>query len=235
MNKTTIEIDPIGGATVTVNENGIEKQKNISYEDLERIFCNNMNISTGILPQRCVYYEKGDVGYFAILQVNSGVIDASYHRRGDTQITRYRVPIPYTYFGVVVKNTKIVFSGCVCAEKLFTDLNIPIFRYPYGNVFADTRICWGANQLPDIPQPRFLSNIPDLFFNAPYNGDLFEDIRIRNVTYSHAVDLLTGLDINKPANKANTIYPTGAGCLNRHQSGIRTMNDFVAILKRNLR
>lgn len=83
----------------------------------------------------------------------------------------YLVPFPELLFEVAVKN------GKVQSSKVFSILHKQgkdlMASYPFGNVYADGRICWGTNNLPAISEMKQTELILGMFFGASTNNDLY--------------------------------------------------------------
>ncbi|MNE60902.1 hypothetical protein D3C80_1560790 [compost metagenome] len=58
-----------------------------------------------------------------------------------------------------------------------------LYNFPIGNVYDDLRICWGNTRLPSISSVVQLSGIPNIFYSAPFNGDLMGNNSFRG--YGH--------------------------------------------------
>lgn len=173
--KILIGIDQSEGIYVLTGDGIRQSKKYINYEDLEEIFKQNIKIDTGILPRNCIYYARQDRGYLAVLQVDPQQLDILYHGRRSSEVLKYKVPIPYVYFAYLVRDRRVVDSYCISSKYPVLEKTTQMYTFPYGNVFDDFRICWGRQVLPEIPNPRYLADLPDLFFAAPFNGDLSEN------------------------------------------------------------
>ena len=171
-----INIDPLCGIFIEeVAENGTMRKKHVNFEDIQEIFQKNITINTGILPKDCVFFEQSDGKTVVILQKDPQIYNIKYHKRGDSEVNTFKIPMPYCFFGLVIADKKIQKSLLVCSKMPLLKMDCEIFQFPLGNVFTDTgewKICWGRTAMPNIPSPRFAAGIPNLFFSSPFNEDL---------------------------------------------------------------
>lgn len=217
LKKLTIEIDPVQGVTVTTHEGMIAQTKTIEMEDLLRIFADNVNVETGLMPLNTIFYSKGDQGYCLVIQVPAHKRVVKLRSRNSSTIEEFSVPIPTTIFGFVVRNGAIVYSQCASCKLPILTLDTALQQYPYGNVYGDLRICWGASQLPPIAESRFLGTVTEMFYDAPFNGDLFEgDVSIRE--YMETMSTYNTFPVSRLRSTRNH----------------RTLNDFINNLKSQL-
>lgn len=49
-----------------------------------------------------------------------------------------------------------------------------LYRYPFGNVSMEGRVCWGSNVLPRIKELKTLESVMMLFIQSPGNSDYFK-------------------------------------------------------------
>lgn len=171
-----IVFDDLEGLYILKKDGDIEQKKYINISDLSNIFNQNLEITTGELPLGCKYFaRKQDGSMIVILERQPKVWDCKVLPRHNRTLRTVRVPLPYLIFGFVIRNGQIARSQMALSQGPITPLNQNVYRMPYGNVYDDYRICWGGQRLPNITNPYQLSGIPELFFEAAFNGDLSGD------------------------------------------------------------
>lgn len=87
--------------------------------------------------------------------------------------TQYDVCVPSLVFSFHVnkgrmENTRVF----TLKDEKPTEKSV-LYRYPYGNVYDDGRICWGTNSFPDIHEIKRLEMAMTLFIQSPCNSDLY--------------------------------------------------------------
>lgn len=124
------------------------------------------------LPRGCVgYAERSDGKITVAIEYDEPFADVIYYN------TKYaKVPQPRMVFVFVLSQGIIRESYLACASRkeLFITDNTPLYRYPYANVDASGRICFGANVLPRIKNLTHLSGLPHYFVSCPMNDDWYE-------------------------------------------------------------
>lgn len=219
----TIHLDPLDGLFIEEKENGRSVRKYINFEDLEEIFKRNVNLDTGILPKDCIYYSRENGNTIVVMQREPQKTEISYHKRGTSEVQKYTVPTPYSIFGFLVRERRVVESFLVASQMPILEMTTEVYRFPFGNVFNDFRICWGRTTLPTIRSPRFLAGLPNLFYAAPFNGDLseniFRDYHYERYNLEHFFNELNGREFF-PYNK---MLPAG------------TFGDFLYVIRRSAR
>lgn len=169
----SIHFDPLEGVYMLEGDGPVQTKKYLETEDLRDIFLQNVSLDTGLLPKGCQYYLKQDGHTIVILEVAATKRRILY--RHGREIIEYEIPIPNLVFGLHFQGGNLRHSYCAASQMPVMDLNARIYRFPFGNVYPDARICWGNAQLPRIRQTAEASQIPFLFFEAPFNGDLSSD------------------------------------------------------------
>jgi hypothetical protein len=77
-----------------------------------------------------------------------------------------RVPIPRTIL-IGIGMTYYLYAQTKSHLEAWNN----VFLAPFPNVYPDGRICWGRNMPPEA-QAEKARNVWELFFEAPFNGDL---------------------------------------------------------------
>lgn len=209
--------DPVEGVYMTEGDGPLQTKKYLEMEDVRDIFMSNLSLDTGLLPKGCQYYLRQDGKTIVIIEQEPRIRRILYRRGG--AITQYDVPTPNTIFGLLFEGGTLRNSYCAVSKFPITTLNTEVFRFPLGNVYQDARICWGNAQIAAIRNIAEASEIPSIFFEAPFNGDLSSDAN------SFSNDLKTFLvDLN---GKEHFPFGTLVTC------GMNTLNDMINRLKRD--
>lgn len=157
---------------VRIEEEGREVQKMLSINDYRRV---------------CADLKATDRKVNRIGVVPAGFVDGGVS--DDTHEAIIRIPAgkrPLFYMGkeFVVPFSDVVFyfsavNGIVDKTQIwFSDEYGRLYRYPYGNVYSDAKICWGGNVLPDVQSLKDFEHLVELFFSAPTNDDLYVHVRV---------------------------------------------------------
>lgn len=173
-----IKITPDG--SVFVAEHGVTvKQKQIDPQYLIQIINNSLEKSevvdrynSPVLPKNCIYY--GVVERFAshpsqIVVVEKDKCIKPYNHLGDV----INVGYPKLLFTYRIRGNEVIDSAVVAAIDEFIKNQSPIYRFPYGNVHSDGRICWGTFKYPRLNELADLSFYPEPLY-------LFEHTHTQN-------------------------------------------------------
>lgn len=201
MTKTTITFDTVEGITVTKTDGLSETVKNIELEDLKEVFANNIPMETGMLPKGCIYMARKETHIILLIEVTPKKHSIIYRGRSTSNANRREVPMPTLVFGLHYNQGVLNHSYCATTQLPITSMETPTFRFPLGNVYDDSRICWGNVSHNPIQQILETSEIPALFFGAPFNGDLSSGAFRHNDNTSDLgpfIAHLTTLDIFPP-------------------------------------
>lgn len=87
--------------------------------------------------------------------------------------TRYDVCVPSLVFSFHVNKGRLEKTRVFTIKDENPTENSVLYRYPYGNVYDDGRVCWGSNALPDILEIKRLEMVMTLFIQSPCNSDLY--------------------------------------------------------------
>lgn len=119
---------------------------------------------------------KGTVGFKAdhdLSKFAAAILVCAERRRIVYFNDVFEVPHPDLIFFFKVKNRKVLDSRVFAVKSELIEKDAELCCFPFGNVYSDGTICWGSNTLPDIDKPLKLEQLPYLFFDSPYNGDLY--------------------------------------------------------------
>ena len=152
-----IRIRPDFTVVVEDTENGTVSCKEITPDSLLECIKASVKVgavSSGVLPQGCVSYSKGDAGLKICVEYPSRRCDIRYEK------TVYPdFPLPRLIFGFNIRDGGQI-SGvdlCVAGEGMLTP-KTPLYVYPFSNVF-EFRLCCGANRLPPVKSPHQLMGV----------------------------------------------------------------------------
>lgn len=134
---------------------------------------------------------KADVEQIPIGEIPFGYYDGAIGMRNSKLCADIVTVLPASMQMMQYENTKydvcvpsLVFSFHVNKERLEntrvftlkdekpTEKSV-LYRYPYGNVHDDGRVCWGSNMFPDIREIKRLEMVMTLFIQSPCNSDLY--------------------------------------------------------------
>lgn len=87
--------------------------------------------------------------------------------------THYDVCVPSLVFAFHVEEGKLSHTRVFTLKDETPKDESVLYRYPYGNVYDDGRVCWGYNKLQDIREIKGLEMIMTLFIQSPCNSDLY--------------------------------------------------------------
>jgi hypothetical protein len=117
-----------------------------------------------------------------------GYLESQYHSPGNFSIwislpeqirtltyygKAYQIPFPPLLFYFEVLKTNVV-KSFLFATKGTPAPGATLFRYPFGNVYGNGRICWGNLSLPKITALKDTELLIKAFFMSETNDDLFK-------------------------------------------------------------
>ncbi|MBO8160585.1 MAG: hypothetical protein H0Z24_03020 [Thermosipho sp. (in: Bacteria)] len=180
--EVTIKLGSKGDITIISNEGNVTRKNKIgpaeflaviqetfqeTYGELGRKF----GVKTPVLPQGTVAYKESvnNEKYAVALLVSGKKRWTAYFK------DRFQVPYPNLIFFLEVESEKITNSTVVAVKDTVINRETQLFHYPFSNVYSNTKICWGTIGLGDfkIKEPRQLEMVPELFFGAENNNDLY--------------------------------------------------------------
>jgi len=180
-------------ALVIMEQNGVKTQKTISIEDLASRLASTHKLSTGILPKGTRYYSGSALNYIIGIEVASRkrmFMADFYNRRelAEAKGLKYKpnnieVCFPPTLFIFNVKNLKLSDTKVFALKQTLVKEDDMLYRFPFGNTYADGRICWGNNKIPSIKNPFCLIEVMSLFLDSPFNGDLVDGITLKSFKF----------------------------------------------------
>lgn len=187
---------------VTINEDGIELNKTIEYDEFAKIFIKRVDtqrIHVGKLPKNTIDLivsprTESLNGKIAVF-VPASMIFMPFlisNKKMDLML-----PFPSLIFIYEIAQGKLVESKVyACKEKTLGAVNkdTELFNYPYGNVSPSSgQICWGGNVIHTLDRFAEIDTLTTVFFSAPMNMDLYQ----KSISNSSGLDLPTFLDAVK--------------------------------------
>lgn len=164
-------------AHVTLIQDGIEKEKDVSVDNLISHLAQNHQFSTGLLPQGTRIYRGTTSDYKIAIEMPAKIRPMTYARivESDRQVTETtRVPFPICIFVFSIRSSEVRYSGLYCVRNPIQRLEDHLCYFPFGNVYVEGNICWGGAQLSRVNAPMELVGVINSFFDSVYNGDLFD-------------------------------------------------------------
>jgi len=184
-----------------INEDGISQHKNITINDLISKLTASFKFSTGLLPNNTRFYSGSSTDYIIGIESPAGVRRFLKASRTNKKPEALNIPFPNCLFIFNIKNSKIRWSKLYSLKRPAYVETDAMYRFPFGNTYSDGRICWGNNKLKIVSSPIKLMEHIAMFYDAPFNGDLFDSETINYPTNSKNVNdfwsLLVYLDGKK--------------------------------------
>ncbi len=177
---------------VTVSDNGVVMEKRLTIEDYLDLLKSNIVLQKSWLSLKRIpdtmYHlrvcaEEPDT-YEAVLVYKATKRQFFFCER------QFILPFPALIAKIVVKEEKRrdVYLYALDRDKITDDS--PLYNYPFGNVSADGKCCYGnivANKTPIHEVEKIL----DDFLLGETNGDLFYDGKVKK--YTKQTDLVSSL------------------------------------------
>ena len=218
-NKITIEIgeNKLGKIKIKTDQ-GIET-KYVAIEDIVDMFmgANTLEPSTEkkedfiespILPQFqdifTVQYLESENSQVYVLKKESTQMDLTYY--GDKYTN---VGIPTLLFKIIVSNNSIRQIQIVAIKDKIIREDTELFRYPFSNVFSNTNVCLGANNIAslDITDTGTIQRIPNLVLILDNNDDSYYAANNSGLPLREVFSKLTNKEFdNNMLNPLNKTY-----------------------------
>lgn len=171
-------------AQVTLTDDkGIEKHKTVMVDNLISNLTSSFRFSTGLLPANTRFFSGTATDYLIGIESPSRVrrfLRSSYNTQVNGKMPKeLKIPFPTCLFVFEVRESKVRKSQAFAVRGSVVRESDTVCRFPFGNIYHDGRICWGKNSLGAINNPVALTGVVATFFDAPFNGDLFDRNTIR--------------------------------------------------------
>jgi hypothetical protein len=172
--RMTLEITDSGILVQQDGPNGDTIVKAVDPTDLRRALAGEIIMDTGWLGPRIHRFTQ--VGGITRVLVEDPPQRRTVKYEGDQPIEH--VPTPRCLFSFSLRNHQLESSRlCVVAERVPPGMEwiprdqTPVARFPFPNVFRDSRICWGRIVLPVLTLPT-IGVLVNLFWDSQFNHDL---------------------------------------------------------------
>lgn len=161
-------------AIFTIPENGRIVTKQFRPETLAKIISQDLNLDTGILPPNTLRYTCNKFGTFIGIFSPSCVRRVKYDTHAENkEISEFTCPVPHSLFILQFNKTDQFQYAYVYAFKTnIVTKDTEIFRFPFGNVHQDGKICTGNSIENTKITPINCGSFIETFYNSPFNSDL---------------------------------------------------------------
>lgn len=154
----------------------------LSLSKFKQILLNDQTWDTGLLPSGTVCYKFQEGCHSIIIYRPSVVRELKYDYYDQTEdgrsihnVLKKNAAIPHTIWKfIVTNNMRVNVSNVWALKDSIITHDTELFRYPFSNVNNGGGICWGAAAhflQKAMPNLAALSGLPEVFYNAPFNGD----------------------------------------------------------------
>jgi len=164
------------------NDKGIASHKTVIMDNLISSLTSSFVFSTGLLPNNTRFFSGTTSDYMIGIESPGRVrrfLQTSYSMSGKMP-KELSVPFPSCLFIFNVKGCKIIASKVYGLKGALHKETDSVCRFPFGNTYHHAGICWGSNKMPSISSPMSLISVIATFYDAPFNGDLYDGRTIRS-------------------------------------------------------
>lgn len=161
--------------SLEVCQDGEMMQKNLTVQDFVKALSEATDkeqlFRIGKLPRG--YYDGGiypliSDSFQCVVVVPAGRRLVQYYD------TTYDVPYPAAVFTFSVRQRRLNNSRVFFVDTDTPDDDSALYQYCFANVASETgKICWGANQLPELSCMQDCDKLVALFFGSPCNDDYY--------------------------------------------------------------
>lgn len=182
--KVLVEIKPNSSGTVkiqTVNANGSMEQKNITCSALASILLASHDaggngdlwkLGLNRIPKLPHGYYAGAISTERERTFSCAVVIPEGQRTFLYRGESFFIPMPPMLFiSKVVKGHQVESYLYVLDSECVTDAS-QLYEYPFANVYADGRICWGNNVVSGLESLKDIEGVVALLLDSPSNDDL---------------------------------------------------------------
>jgi len=169
-----------GRVFVETKSGPVRHKKEITPRRLAQLFLDSLadsvsrsrayDYETPVLPRNTVAFKASEdmTRFAAALFVEASVRKTVFY--SDT----YEIPHPDYLFLFKVAKGRVADTWVFAVRTSLIEPDTQLYRFPFGNVYPEGRVCWGQNALPEIKEPLRLEMLPFLFLDSPYNGDMYD-------------------------------------------------------------
>lgn len=180
----------VSDAIVSFKKGDKYKEKCVSISNLISELSKKDIQTTGIIPPNTRLFSGTSTNYRIVLEASAKirktaiwVAEKSYQLGNKYKPEIVELPFPICLFYFRVEQGKLLSSRLYCIKDFLKSTTDDLYNFPYGNIYdGDGRICWGEAKIPpNIHSPMLLYGLINLFFEAPFNGDLYAGFRSVNI------------------------------------------------------
>jgi len=169
----TIDITESGCLLTRKTPEGGIIARYVNPVDLGTVLSKQGKLDTGILPPATRYFSRGSGAVTMVLEVRPHVRPITTTNGGEMAV----VPFPALLFKLVLaENASAAYDVRSVRVVAYKDPALTpgsqLYRFPYGNVYDDGRICWGSIGVPQVKEIVNASAICELFLTSMFNGHL---------------------------------------------------------------
>lgn len=160
----------------TRDKDNLEKFKSVPIDELISGLISDHKLSTGLLPNGTRLFSGGGNNYNIHIEMPAKIRDMKIFRLnsdGSKKIHEtIQIPYPTCTFSFCVIDKKIHDIRIFSTKHPIQSESDTMFMFPFSNVYADGRVCWGGVKLPGIKTPMELIDVINMFLSSDFNGDL---------------------------------------------------------------
>lgn len=154
--------------SIVISEEGVNRSTNV--QELRTLF--PVRRESLVLPNGTVRYSRLGVRQHFLLEtpLQKRRIFLSNRSRNTVSMVWW----PPSLWSIFLDEQGVMDIKVVFLNKSFheSDMSAEIYYSPYGNHYADTKICWNRMELPIIHKEMDIERVPSMFFDSIFNGDL---------------------------------------------------------------
>ena len=141
--------------------------RTVSADEVANAFIQHMGVSSGLLPEKALWWGQGETGQVVALWRPPQVWPVALQREAFKPPARLRLPMPGLVFVCSPARAPWVYA----ALERPNDPEERLYKMPAFNVFRDGRVCPGSHKFPDR-----VEEIPESFFQSFFSltGDTRE-------------------------------------------------------------
>ena len=141
--------------------------RTVSADEVANAFIQHMGVSSGLLPEKALWWGQGETGRTVGLWRPPQVWPVALQREAFQPPARLRLPMPGLVFVCSPARAPWVYA----ARERPNDPDDMLYKMPAFNVFRDGRVCPGSHKFPDR-----VEEIPESFFQSFFSltGDTRE-------------------------------------------------------------
>ena len=167
-------------ANLTIINNGLEKKKNISTEDLTSHLVSDYKLNTGLLPTGTRYFSGAKSNYNISIELPAKIRSMKVYSSGSRKKEVMEIPFPVCSFNFNIQNYELRDTRIFSMKHPLQTEKDAMYCFPFGNVYGDGRVCWGSVKLSKVSKPMELVSIITLFLGSEFNGDLANNFNTKD-------------------------------------------------------